>query len=74
MISKKHCYLLGRKFTPTRWSLPSRCTKSIFRRKPPPTISAIKETGADMGIAWDGDFDRYFFFNETGDFIEGYYI
>ena len=30
--------------------------------------------GADLGIAWDGDFDRCFFFDEKGDFIEGYYI
>ena len=27
-----------------------------------------------MGIAWDGDFDRCFLFNEKGEFIEGYYI
>lgn len=39
-----------------------------------PTIAALKETGADMGIAWDGDFDRCFFFDETGHFIEGYYV
>ena len=39
-----------------------------------PTIEAIKEQGADLGIAWDGDFDRCFFFDEKGDFIEGYYI
>ena len=39
-----------------------------------PTIDAIKEQGADLGIAWDGDFDRCFFFDENGDFIEGYYI
>lgn len=38
------------------------------------TIDAIKEQGADLGIAWDGDFDRCFFFDENGDFIEGYYI
>jgi phosphomannomutase len=30
--------------------------------------------GADVGIAWDGDFDRCFFFDEKGGFIEGYYI
>jgi phosphomannomutase len=39
-----------------------------------PTIDAIKEHGADLGIAWDGDFDRCFFFDEKGTFIEGYYI
>jgi phosphomannomutase len=39
-----------------------------------PTVDAIGDSGADFGIAWDGDFDRCFFFDETGRFIEGYYI
>lgn len=39
-----------------------------------PTIDAIRESGADFGIAWDGDYDRCFFFDEAGRFIEGYYI
>ena len=38
------------------------------------TIKAIAESGADLGIAWDGDFDRCFFFDNKGTFIEGYYI
>ena len=38
------------------------------------TRCKVIETGADMGIAWDGDFDRCFLFDETGAFIEGYYI
>jgi phosphomannomutase len=39
-----------------------------------PTAEAIRRHGADFGIAWDGDFDRCFFFDERGAFIEGYYI
>lgn len=39
-----------------------------------PTINAIRQNSADLGIAWDGDFDRCFFFDESGAFIEGYYI
>ncbi|WP_444883700.1 phosphomannomutase [Microbulbifer sp. PSTR4-B] len=38
------------------------------------TAEAVRESGADFGIAWDGDFDRCFFFDENGDFIEGYYV
>jgi phosphomannomutase len=39
-----------------------------------PTIDAIRRTGAHVGLAWDGDFDRCFFFDEHGTFIEGYYL
>ena len=38
------------------------------------TSNAVVEHEADMGIAWDGDFDRCFLFDEKGRFIEGYYI
>ncbi|MCP3671598.1 MAG: phosphomannomutase CpsG [Gammaproteobacteria bacterium] len=38
------------------------------------TTDAVLQHGADMGIAWDGDFDRCFLFDEHGQFIEGYYI
>jgi len=38
------------------------------------TIEAVKEHGADLAIAWDGDFDRCFFFDENARFIEGYYV
>ncbi len=39
-----------------------------------PTVEAILRHRADFGIAWDGDFDRCFFFDSQGAFIEGYYI
>ncbi|KAF3981994.1 MAG: phosphomannomutase CpsG [Methylococcales symbiont of Hymedesmia sp. n. MRB-2018] len=38
------------------------------------TSNKVKQVNADFGIAWDGDFDRCFLFDEKGDFIEGYYI
>jgi phosphomannomutase / phosphoglucomutase len=38
------------------------------------TARAVIASGADLGIAWDGDFDRCFLFDAQGGFIEGYYI
>ena len=38
------------------------------------TSDAVVKNQADFGIAWDGDFDRCFFCDETGKFVEGYYL
>lgn len=38
------------------------------------TASVVREQKADLGVAFDGDFDRCFIFDETGEMIEGYYI
>lgn len=38
------------------------------------TADAVRQHGADFGLAWDGDFDRCFFFDADGRFIEGYYL
>ena len=38
------------------------------------TSAAVRTHRADIGLAWDGDFDRCFFFDEQGNFIESYYI
>jgi phosphomannomutase/phosphomannomutase/phosphoglucomutase len=38
------------------------------------TATAVRASGADVGLAWDGDYDRCFFFDEAGQFIEGYYL
>jgi phosphomannomutase/phosphomannomutase/phosphoglucomutase len=38
------------------------------------TSDVVRRSGADVGLAWDGDYDRCFFFDEGGQFIEGYYL
>ena len=38
------------------------------------TSEALRSSGAELGIAWDGDFDRCFFFDSEGRFIDGYYL
>jgi phosphomannomutase len=38
------------------------------------TARVVREHRADLGVAWDGDFDRCFFWDEKGNFIEGYYL
>ena len=40
----------------------------------PATALAVQQSGADFGVAWDGDFDRCFFFDHTGEFIDGEYV
>ena len=55
-------------------SFPNGVPNPLLPENRPPTIEAIKENNADLGVAWDGDYDRCFFFDEKGNFIEGYYI
>src|SRR5215469_11294729 len=38
------------------------------------TAEVVRRSGAAVGLAWDGDYDRCFFFDEAGQFIEGYYL
>lgn len=38
------------------------------------TTDLVLAHRADLGVAWDGDFDRCFFFDELGRFVEGYYV
>lgn len=38
------------------------------------TRQAMIANGCDLALAWDGDFDRCFFFDANGRFIEGYYL
>jgi len=40
----------------------------------PVTAAAVRAAGADFGVAWDGDFDRCFFFDHHGRFVDGEYV
>ncbi len=55
-------------------NLPNGIPNPLLPENRAATSQAVREHGADFGVAWDGDFDRCFFFDENGDFIEGYYI
>ena len=53
---------------------PNGVPNPLLPEKRSETIKALRKHNVDMAIAWDGDFDRCFFFDEQGNFIEGYYI
>ena len=55
-------------------SFPNGIPNPIIPQNQLVTSDAVKQHNADFGIAWDGDFDRCFLFDENGQFIEGYYI
>jgi phosphomannomutase len=55
-------------------NFPNGVPNPLLEENRAPTIEAVKANNADMGIAWDGDFDRCFFFDADGQFIEGYYV
>jgi phosphomannomutase len=40
----------------------------------PVTAKAVIAAGADLGVAWDGDFDRCFLFDHEGHFVPGEYV
>lgn len=55
-------------------TFPNGVPNPLLEENRAPTIDALLSEQADLGIAWDGDFDRCFFFDEKGRFIEGYYV
>lgn len=40
----------------------------------PATAAAVRRAGADLGVAWDGDFDRCFLFDAAGRFVDGEHV
>ena len=55
-------------------SFPKGVPNPMLKKYRQETAQAVRDCGADMGLAWDGDCDRCFFFDERGQFIESYYL
>jgi phosphomannomutase len=55
-------------------TFPNGIPNPLLHDQQPVTGNAVKSNEADLGIAWDGDFDRCFLWDEDANFIEGYYI
>ena len=66
------------RFIKTQWepdgTFPHGVPNPLLPENRAATAALVREHQADLGIAWDGDFDRCFFFDEEGGFIEGYYL
>ena len=58
----------------TNGFFPNGVPNPILEENRDATAKAVVESGAACGIAFDGDFDRCFLFDEKGGFIEGYYM
>ena len=70
-------------FLPIEWiridhkpdpSLPNGVPNPLLPEKRLRASAAVVDSGADLGLAWDGDFDRCFFYDHLGNFVEGYYL
>ena len=55
-------------------SFPSGIPNPLLLENRQVTSDAVIANNADLGIAWDGDFDRCFFFDESGNFVDNYYL
>ncbi len=55
-------------------SFPNGVPNPILEENREATAKIVRADKADLGVAWDGDYDRCFLFDEKGEFIEGYYI
>jgi phosphomannomutase len=55
-------------------NFPNGVPNPILEESRAPAVKRMKEGGFDFAVAWDGDYDRCFFIDDKGEFIEGYYI
>lgn len=55
-------------------AFPNGIPNPLLPENQPVTAEAVVAAGADFGVAWDGDFDRCFLFDEAGGFVAGEYV
>ena len=55
-------------------TFPNGIPNPLLPENQPMTSNAVLAHGCDLGVAWDGDFDRCFFFDEAGEFLAGEYV
>lgn len=55
-------------------SFPNGIPNPLLPENQPMTAQAVVASGADFGVAWDGDFDRCFLFDQHGGFVAGEYV
>ena len=55
-------------------TFPQGIPNPLLPENQPATAEAVIRCGADFGVAWDGDFDRCFFFDHQGTFVDGEYV
>ena len=55
-------------------AFPNGIPNPLLPENQPPTAEAVRAAGAELGVAWDGDFDRCFFFDADGTFVPGEYV
>lgn len=55
-------------------TFPNGIPNPLLPENRPVTAAALRAAGADFAVAWDGDFDRCFLFDQHGDFVDGEYV
>ena len=73
-LEKRLPFEMVKVFNEPDGNFPNGVPNPILQENREATAKVVRESGADVGIAWDGDFDRCFLFDEKGGFIEGYYM
>lgn len=73
-LEKKLPFKMEKVFIEPDGNFPNGVPNPLLQENREATAKVVRDTGADVGIAWDGDFDRCFLFDEKGGFIEGYYM